>query len=303
MIGQNIRCTTTCPSALPYLNITISTDNTYRYVTTFQCPPYSNPGWTNPNSACAVQVTYKLPLNPKFAKIPIPVAQTAGMYNSIRYLSNNPTPILGALGVMVNGVNLFGVGSPCGFRAPCPPTGLSNYVDAVISEGHTLDTCGGHPSPTGEYHIHSAETLHTANGRLACSLPADVEGEHSKLLGWAFDGFGIYGEYSENGKVPAQLDACGGHTHEINGENVYHYHLPHEDQYPWTIGCFKGCPQVSNNQRQLIYAETDTQYGCPQGLENDPDPLGGTGGALIEQLAHITITLSITFALLITSMY
>ena len=220
-----------------------------------------------------------MPLKPKYAKVPVPVAKTEGMYNNIRYLSNDPTPILGALGVMINGVNLFGVGSPCGFGSACPPDGLSNYVDAVDSEGHTLDTCGGHASPMGDYHIHSAENLHNASSRMACSLPADVEGEHSQLLGWAFDGFGVYGEFSEDGKVPTNLDACGGHTHEINGEDVYHYHLPHVDQYPWTIGCFKGCPVVSNNRRQLSYAESNSEYGCPEGLESDPDPVGGDRGS------------------------
>ena len=33
-----------------------------------------------------------------------------------------------------------------------------------------------------------------------------------------------------NGIVPTDLDECGGHTHEIDGEMTYHYHLP--DHFP-----------------------------------------------------------------------
>ena len=255
-------CTTQCPSDPPYLNVTITTDNTYRYITTYQCPPYANPQWTNPANACANEVTYTIPLKPKYATVTISVAKTARMFRRIRYLSANPAPILSALGVMTNGVNMYGVGSPCGFSSPCPPRGPTRYVDAVDSEGHTVDQCGGHADPRGSYHIHSGVNLHGASNRTACSLPVDVVGEHSQLLGWVFDGFGIYGEFSENGTVPTDLDACGGHTHEIDGEDVYHYHLPHVDQYPWTIGCFRGCPVVSNNPRELSFTETDPQYGC-----------------------------------------
>ena len=193
--------------------------------------------------------------------MPIPVAETAQIFNGTRYLSEDPSPILSALGVMINGVNLYGVGSPCGFSSFCPPTGPTKYVDAVDAEGHTVDQCGGHADPIGTYHMHSGLYLHSASNRTACSLPVDVVGEHSKLLGWAFDGFGIYGEFSENGQVPTDLDACSGHTHAIDGKDVYHYHLPHVDQYPWTIGCFKGCPRVSNNN-QLEFIRDDPQYGC-----------------------------------------
>lgn len=98
------------------------------------------------------------------------------------------------MGVLVNGINIFGVGSPCGFSSKCPEQGgPSKYVDAVVSEGHTVDGCGGHPAPTHQYHVHSGIGMTTNYKREMCQLPQDVAGEHSKLLGWLFDGFGIYG--------------------------------------------------------------------------------------------------------------
>ena len=68
-------------------------------------------------------------------------------------------------------------------------------------------------------------------------------------MGYAFDGFGVYGHYGENGEIltNADLDACHGHTHMIewDGQRVemYHYHATYE--YPYTIGCYRGTPVLN----------------------------------------------------------
>jgi hypothetical protein len=103
--------------------------------------------------------------------------------------------------------------------------------DAVAHEEQ--DLCQGHPDQSSEYHYHS----------LTNCLP-DPGAGHSNLLGYALDGFGIYGVRGENGQVltNADLDACHGHTHAIlwDGQMVvmYHYHATYE--YPYTVGCFQG---------------------------------------------------------------
>lgn len=169
--------------------MTITEDNTYRYVRTNTCPVYDNPEWTNPNQACEFEVTYRLPLVPVPAQTPIPVGQAHSVFENITYLQEDPAPIFGALGVLVTGVNIFGVGSPCGASSRCPNEGgPTQYVDAVESEGRTVDNCGGHASPTNEYHIHSGLGINTTSDRQACGLPTDTPGEHSVLLGWMFDG-------------------------------------------------------------------------------------------------------------------
>ena len=86
-----------------------------------------------------------------------------------------------------------------------------------------------------------------------------------------FDGFGIYGQFSQGGELPTQLDECHGHTHEMDGVMTYHYHLP--TGFPYVIGCYKGCPEVSDNQMQLSKFNIDATYGCPIDLSTDPDPL------------------------------
>ena len=259
-------CTTMqqCPTTAPFMMAEITEDDTFRKIATDTCPPYDNPKWTNPNSACQFSKIYSIPLKPAFAKVPIPLGEKDTVFNNITYLKEDPRPIFGAIGVLINGVEVFGVGSPCGFSSLCPAAGApTEYVDAVESEGHTVDPCAGHAAPTGSYHIHSGLGINTTEQREACRLPADIQGEHSQLVGWMFDGFGLYGRYSLEGNVPTDLDECSGHTHEIDGESTYHYHLP--DQFPWTIGCYKGCPEVSNNENELGSIESNPDYGCPEG--------------------------------------
>ncbi len=103
-----------------------------------------------------------------------------------------------------------------------------------------------------------------------------------------YDGFGIYGRFSLNGVVPTDLDQCSGHTHEIDGIMTYHYHIP--DQFPWIIGCFKGCPRVENNRGQLSFAN-DNAYGCPEGLAEDPSP--GNSASNKQALISTLILLSV----------
>ena len=262
-----------CPTSEPFTVAAIDEDSDADYilVETNTCPPYENPGWTNPANALVNNKIIMIPRFPKYAKSPIPVGEADSEYDGLTYLKTDPKPIFGAIGVLVNGVEVFGVGSPCGFSSDCTDEGApTDYVDAVDSEGHTVDFCGGHAAPTGGYHVHSGIGFVTAKQRGACRLPVDVEGQHSQLLGWMFDGFGLYGRYSQGGQLPTNLDECGGHTHKIGGIMTYHYHLP--DEFPWTIGCYKGCPKVSNNRRELSAINSNAEYGCPEGLDEDPDP-------------------------------
>ena len=62
----------------------------------------------------------------------------------------------------------------------------------------------------------------------------------------------------------------------LDGEMTYHYHLP--DQFPWIIGCFKGCPEISNNN-MLEFARGE-EYGCPEATPvATTDDLGATAAS------------------------
>jgi|GEM_PF-2942616 len=126
---------------------------------------------------------------------------------------------MGAIGVLVTGGVFF------------------NALDAAGRDGvaHEIqDQCQGHPERSGSYHYHN----------LTNCLDKESETQHSKLVGYAFDGFGIYGFRGESGKVltNADLDECHGHTHQVEWDGkmvtMYHYHATHE--YPYTLGCYRG---------------------------------------------------------------
>jgi hypothetical protein len=135
-------------------------------------------------------------------------------------LAQEPTCAPGAVGVLLSGAVLFSA-----LDAP--------GRDALAHE--TQDSCQGHPQESGVYHYHS----------LSNCVPDEVDKSgHSKLVGYALDGFGIYGHHGEGGKVltSADLDECHGHTHVIlwNGKRVkmYHYHATWD--FPYTVGCMRG---------------------------------------------------------------
>ncbi|WP_157597693.1 MULTISPECIES: YHYH protein [unclassified Rhizobacter] len=121
----------------------------------------------------------------------------------------------GAIGVFLTGARLFAA------------------TDAVSRDARAweiTDACGGHPS-TDAYHYHSLP---------ACGLTADVAGQHSALVGYASDGFGIYGNLGEGGTAlkSSDLDKCHGHIHAGAPSSEYHYHTT--DDFPYTVGCFRG---------------------------------------------------------------
>jgi hypothetical protein len=103
--------------------------------------------------------------------------------------------------------------------------------DAVAHE--ILDSCEGHPDAASRYHHHSLSPC-----------VDDGESGHSSLVGYALDGFGMYGFRGEDGNdlKTSDLDKCHGHTHTIDWDgtetDMYHYHATWE--FPYTLGCFRG---------------------------------------------------------------
>ncbi len=164
-------------------------------------------------------------------------------------IAAQPTCVGGELGIMLSGVVIFNAFDAEGRDAPAH---------------EVQDACDGHPQQSGFYHYHSLS-----------DCIEDTTSGHSALMGYAFDGFGIYGYYGENGQevTNADLDECHGHTHVIewDGQSVemYHYHATHE--FPYVVGCFKGTPSV-----RVLSGEGGGQQGGeqPQGGQQG----GGQGG-------------------------
>ena len=101
-----------------------------------------------------------------------------------------------------------------------------------------MDTCNGHPSPhpAGQYHYHGLPTCVTSQ--------VDQQGGPSHIIGYAFDGFPVYGDRDSKGAPidPAALDDCNGidsPTPEFPG-GIYHYVLLDVPTAQSTIRCLHG---------------------------------------------------------------
>ena len=131
---------------------------------------------------------------------------------------------------------------------PMGPIGIALsgalIYNALDAEGHDAaaheiqDECSGHPQRRGQYHYHSASPCLKEVGA--------TTGGHSGLVGYAADGFGIFGPNDASGTAVTNenLDACHGHSETViidgKPQEIYHYHLTAE--YPYSLGCFMGTP-------------------------------------------------------------
>jgi hypothetical protein len=195
----------------------------------------------NPNSIKQQRLSYAIPSNPKIASKP----------------SCLP---MGSIGIALSGGVFFNALD-------------ADKRDAVANE--IFDACEGHPQQQGQYHYHhNSPCFEQGNA-----------GEHSPQLGYAFDGFGIYGARGENGQIISnkELDECHGHIGLAidrlgNQVDEYHYHINNE--FPYTLGCFKGVVDQSMLERRPSPQgdmRGDTRGGNRQGgdIRNGPPSGGG----------------------------
>lgn len=184
------------------------------YVTTSGVPAYTTGPFLdgNPSLATDQNAIFKFPRVPA-ENTGTPTATTAGN-----------------IGVFINGVALFdyrdgvsyklSTGTVAGGPIPGGPgDGVWNR-DAVVAEMAGFDCSKGHPA-MGNYHHHqnpSAYDLDLTVLSNICTL-YDADGlymlnsaEHSPLIGFAYDGFPIYGGYGY-----ANADGTGGITRMKSG--------------------------------------------------------------------------------------
>jgi hypothetical protein len=117
---------------------------------------------------------------------------------------NSSTPVqtpLGHIGTWSNGVSIFNALDAHSYN------NLNVWhQNAVVVEGASFDSCLGHPAPNGEYHHH-------LNPR--CLYDDADSFNHSPIIGYAFDGFPVYGAYGFS-----NTDGTGGIRRMSSG---FHY--------------------------------------------------------------------------------
>lgn len=129
-----------------------------------------------------------------------------------------PPPGGGKKGPSIRGIAFNGVA----FDAPAPTH--------LILSGYTIppiDEAGGHINLDVGYHYHAATGVSTGY---------EQKDEHSDMIGYAMDGFGLYEQLDHHNKEPKDLDDCRGHSDATRG---YHYHVDSAGNNNF-INCFKG---------------------------------------------------------------
>ncbi|MDO7854397.1 YHYH protein [Hymenobacter convexus] len=134
------------------------------YITCTGIPSYAIGAWPgNPNTATNQNFVFKI------TRMPTPNTGTAVA-----------TP-LGHTGIWSNGVSIFNAKDAMSYNN----AGVWNQ-NAIVVEGPSFDSCLGHPAGNGEYHHH-------LNPR--CLYNDHDSSRHSPIIGFAFDGYPIYGAY------------------------------------------------------------------------------------------------------------
>jgi len=218
------------------------------------CPNhYFDDGKLNPNTAVAGSETYKMPSSPMLESSATSDVSGQG----------------GSVGVLFDGSYVFSA-----FAGKVKLEGYSSSATAL--EGDTFEKCGCHSSSSSSagYHCHVPPSclLHQLG---------EVTTSHSPQIGWAPDGFPIYGPRGPNGGTKIKLcsestntdttyclDECSGLQMELPSVDnfKYRYYFTGEDYldgscsstgplscsdpisplstapyYPFTPKCYKGC--------------------------------------------------------------
>ena len=175
------------------------------------------PNSGNPNPIRVQDFTFRLPLEPRLADT----------------ITRVP---MGPIGTALNGVVFFNPFEQGGMNA------VEGYSEVW------LDSCCGHPQQTGVYHYHKFPVC------VKSPFPDDGH-RHSPVIGFAWDGFPVYGPHEADGimardldtlpspPAPA-LDVCNGHEDPHRG---YHYHAT-PGRFPYILGGYRGVPEPSNNR-------------------------------------------------------
>ena len=227
-------------------------------------------------------------------------------------------PIRGAVAFAVNGVPIFGPEDGPGGDAVAGQEG--QYEE---DRQHVwLGLCHGHSGPGGEYHYHAdANCVHWHPDEDQSWRDYSLESsrtlnEHSGIVGFAFDGYPIYGfvGWDDTGEVSemtssyrlkegetgyngiedyeyiagmGDLDSCNGQYGATPDfpDGIYHYHSTWANGegdlgFPYFILCYRGIAETSNyDTGQDGGGDTDCSgYGETWGPGIGPPPEGCGGG-------------------------
>ena len=197
----------------------------------------------------------------------------------------------GGVGVLFNGAMVYSA-----FAGTVALTGYDS--SATKLEGNTFDKCGCHSSSTDResYHCHIPPSclLHQLG---------ETTGAHSPQVGWAPDGFPVYGPRLKNGvmatTLSGYLDECSGKAGELPAVDnfKYRYYITGEDYLDGNheTDPLAGTDSTNCNKGQTICINplpTKTYYPftplCYKGCCPDGVTCGGTNAKIPKCTASAT---------------
>ncbi|MEM7487754.1 MAG: YHYH protein [Pseudomonadota bacterium] len=199
-------------------------------------------------------------------QVPVPADGFAAPIPLAPVLGDTPQTRDAALGVAVNGVPIFDY------------TAGGEMTEADLHHHQTrhdtlqtgqLDICGGHAGRGDDYHYHV---------KPVCMIAQMENAGPDAIIGWAFDGFPIYGDDNPDGSaIPADaLDVCNGQPDETFG---YRYHT--SEGAPYIVQCLMGAV-ADIRELPRVSPLTDSAGG---GVAPGRPPRGGVEDLVFTQSA------------------
>lgn len=197
-------------------------------------------------------------------QVPVP-AEYAAPIRLTPALTGTPLTRDAALGVAINGVPIYDYTA----GGEMTEADLAHHqAEHDTFQTGQLDVCGGHAGRGDDYHYHMKPT---------CMMEQMANGGEDAIIGWAFDGFPIYGDANPDGTAIADgdLDICNGQADATFG---YRYHT--SSDAPYIVQCLMGdVPDFEELPR--VRPLTNVDGGASPGRP----PRGGVEGLVFTETA------------------
>lgn len=158
-------------------------------------------------------------------QVPVPAKSYDAPIPLNPVLGNTPQTRDAALGVAVNGVPIFDYTGGGEMTAEDLHHHQTQH-DTLLTQ--QLDVCGGHAGRGDDYHYHV---------KPVCMIEQMQNAGDDAIIGWAFDGYPIYGDNNPDGTriADGDLDVCNG---QPDGTFEYRYHT--SKAAPYIVQCLMG---------------------------------------------------------------
>ncbi|WP_299403019.1 YHYH protein [Acaryochloris sp. IP29b_bin.148] len=198
-------------------------------------------------------------------QVPVPAKDYVAPIQLGPMLSDSPQTRDAALGVAVNGVPIFDY-TGGGEMSVADLNHHQARHDTLQTQ--QLDVCGGHAGRGDDYHYHV---------KPVCMIEQMKNKGDDAIIGWAFDGFPIYGDSNPDGSHIALgvLDICNGQADKTFG---YRYHT--SAKAPYIIQCLMG---AVGDVRELPRIQPLVPAEGGPGLAPGKPPQGGVQNLIFTQ--------------------